>query len=161
MDPVLAPTVQLMGISRVLYDKATDGLDEKALHAQVGARNNSIHWIAGHLANVRGGLAAVTGLAWRSEWDRFFARGTDGRIPNEAPTLAEIRERFARVSDDLTKRFESLTDAELAAPFPRKLPMPDPSLRAAIAFLAYHESYHIGQMAYIRKWLGFPGLVDR
>jgi uncharacterized damage-inducible protein DinB len=149
-----------MGISRVLFDKATDGLDEKALRAQVGEKNNSIHWLAGHLANIRCGVGAVTGLAWRSEWDRFFARGTDGQIPNDAPGLVEIRERFARVSDDLALRFESLTDVELAAPFPRKLPIPDRSIRGAIAFLAYHESYHIGQMAYIRKWLGFPGLVD-
>jgi hypothetical protein len=28
------------------------------------------------------------------------------------------------------------------------------------AFFAYHEAYHIGQMAYVRKWLGYPGLVD-
>ena len=29
-----------------------------------------------------------------------------------------------------------------------------------IAFFAYHESYHLGQIAYVRKWIGGPGIVD-
>lgn len=60
----------------------------------------------------------------------------------------------------MVARLEELTEAELSAPAPRSFAIPDRSVRGAITFLAYHEGYHIGQMAFLRKWLGFPGLVD-
>jgi len=31
----------------------------------------------------------------------------------------------------------------------------DGKISGRIAFLSLHESYHVGQMAYLRKWLGF------
>jgi hypothetical protein len=58
------------------------------------------------------------------------------------------------------KRLDDLGEDGLVAPSPRSLPIPDKTIRGAINFAAFHESYHVGQMAYIRKWLGFPGLVD-
>jgi hypothetical protein len=33
------------------------------------------------------------------------------------------------------------------------------TLMHEIAQLAWHDSYHLGQMAYLRKALGFDGLV--
>jgi hypothetical protein len=35
----------------------------------------------------------------------------------------------------------------------------DKTQRGAIVFLNYHETYHVGQMAYLRKWLGYSQLV--
>ena len=93
-------------------------------------------------------------------WGEIFNRSAV-RPPDEAyPDLAVIRSAWNEVTTGLTTRFEELTDAELVAPSPRPFPIPDRSMRGAIAFLAYHEGYHLGQMAYFRKWLGFPGLVD-
>jgi uncharacterized damage-inducible protein DinB len=60
----------------------------------------------------------------------------------------------------LSAKYAELSDAELAAEAPFKLPTPDPTLRGMIAFFAYHESYHLGQIAYVRKWIGGPGIVD-
>jgi uncharacterized damage-inducible protein DinB len=54
---------------------------------------------------------------------------------------------------------ESITDAELSVTAPREFPIPDKSLRGAVAFMTFHDSYHTGQMAFIVKWLGKPGLV--
>jgi uncharacterized damage-inducible protein DinB len=33
------------------------------------------------------------------------------------------------------------------------------TLAGELAFFAMHDTYHVGQMAYIRKALGYPGLV--
>jgi hypothetical protein len=33
------------------------------------------------------------------------------------------------------------------------------SVRGGLVFLAWHDSYHTGQMGYLRKWLGYEGLV--
>ena len=39
-------------------------------------------------------------------------------------------------------------------------PIEDKSIAGTITFFAYHESYDIGQMAYVRKWLGRGGIID-
>ena len=46
----------------------------------------------------------------------------------------------------------------MSAPAPRDFPVPDKTIRGAINFLAYHEAYHLGQMGYLRKWLGKDSL---
>jgi hypothetical protein len=28
-----------------------------------------------------------------------------------------------------------------------------------VDFMAYHETYHVGQLAYLRAWLGKPGAM--
>ena len=32
---------------------------------------------------------------------------------------------------------------------------------ASIAFFAFHEAYHVGQMGFVRKYLGFSPVVER
>jgi hypothetical protein len=59
----------------------------------------------------------------------------------------------------LSKRLEEIGDAELSAKCPRDFPIADKTMRGAITFLAYHEGYHVGQMAYLRKLLGKGQLV--
>jgi uncharacterized damage-inducible protein DinB len=56
-------------------------------------------------------------------------------------------------------RFEELTDADLAAKAPFQFPVDDDTILGVIAFMAMHESYHIGQLSAIRRQLGLPGLA--
>lgn len=52
------------------------------------------------------------------------------------------------------------TDMQLAAPAPRALPIADKSVLGALTFLTYHEGYHLGQIALLRKALGVTRLID-
>ena len=40
-----------------------------------------------------------------------------------------------------------------------KFPIKQPGVLGALAFLALHDSYHLGQLGYLRKVLGHPGVV--
>ena len=144
MLPSIAPTAQLYGVTGFLYEKALDGLDQTALLARPAEFTNPIVWIAGHLSYSRTSLARMVGVQRELPW----------------PDIAEIRAVWSEATASLMKRLEELTEEELAQPAPRSLPIPDKTVRGALSFGAFHESYHVGQMAYIRKWLGFPGLVD-
>ena len=66
---------------------------------------------------------------------------------------------WAGAGEQLMKRYEELTGEELSAKAPRDFPVPDKTIRGAINFLAYHEAYHVGQIAYIRKLLDKSSLV--
>jgi len=47
----------------------------------------------------------------------------------------------------------------LSAPPPGKLPSFDGKISGSVAFLAFHETYHVGQAAYLRTWLGHEGVA--
>jgi hypothetical protein len=66
---------------------------------------------------------------------------------------------FDEAAEKLQQRFENLDDGTLSTPCPRDFPIADKSLAGAVTFLALHEVYHAGQMAYLRKWLGKGQLV--
>jgi hypothetical protein len=48
----------------------------------------------------------------------------------------------------------------LVAPPPERVASPDGTLRGALALLAFHDGYHVGQLGFVRKWLGFSALLD-
>lgn len=160
MQDSIAPVAQLFDVSGVLYEKALTGLDREALLKRPGERSNPMLWIAGHLASSRYGLCAALGRPKEIPWGKLFFRGASLPDPGTLPEIGEIRQAWQEVSSLLMARLEELTEAELQAPSPRPFAIPDRSLRGAITFLAYHEGYHVGQMAFLRKWLGLPGLVD-
>jgi uncharacterized damage-inducible protein DinB len=40
-----------------------------------------------------------------------------------------------------------------------KVPSADGTLGGVINFLAYHDTYHTGQVAFLRGWLGHEGVA--
>lgn len=160
MHTSIAVTVQLFGVTGFLYDKALDSLDQNALFARPAEVTNPIVWIAGHLAYSRTAVARTLGAHLDLPWPDIFARGVKDAAPEAYPDIADIRSAWTLASTALMKRLDELDEDALGAPSPRRLPIPDKTIRGAINFAAFHESYHVGQMAYVRKWLGFPGLVD-
>lgn len=160
MDPAIAPSVTLYAVNNRLFEEALKGLSHEQLLMSPSEAANPILWIAGHVANTRFGLSAMLGMKLHRPWGDMFNRSAVRPGAAAYPDLGVILAAWNEVTAGLMARFEALTDAELRAPSPQPLPTPDRSMRGAIAFLAHHEAYHLGQMAYVRKCLGLPGLVD-
>ncbi len=156
----LGLVAQLYGISTRLYEKAVDGLDRDLLLKRPDERTNPLLWIAGHLASTRYGAMGLLGRPREVPFGRVFFRGSSVADPSALPPIAEVLAAWREVSPALQSRLEEVTDVELSAPSPREFPIADRTVGGAVTFLAYHEAYHVGQMSYVRKWLGFPGLVD-
>jgi uncharacterized damage-inducible protein DinB len=62
------------------------------------------------------------------------------------------------VSPRLNARLTSLTDDVLTRPATPQVPGTT-TVADELAFFALHESYHVGQLSFIRKSLGYPGLA--
>jgi hypothetical protein len=71
---------------------------------------------------------------------------------NYAP-LAEVKEEWQKASDLLKEALAGVTEEHLAAECPLKSPIGDFTFGGTIAFLAQHESYDIGQMGLLKKYL--------
>lgn len=159
MDPVMAACINTYRTNDTLLAKALDGLTDDDAWKHPGDAN-PIYWIAGHIVVYRHRLATLLGVGNDWRWGEIFKRTSQPDRSVEGPSLAEIHEALLAPGEPLAAKLAELTELDLSPTAPVRLPTQDPSVRGMIAFFAYHESYHVGQMAYLKKWLGFPGIVD-
>jgi uncharacterized damage-inducible protein DinB len=159
MDPVVAAFSQLMALDDRLVTTALDGLTDEEAWRHPGDAN-PLYWIAGHITRYRNGLATAFGVGLDLPWASAFEIKSQPDPANCPVSLAEIRATFATLSERLNKRLPELTDADLSAAAPFKVRIADQTMRGLITFLTFHEIYHVGQIAYVKKWLGYPGVID-
>jgi uncharacterized damage-inducible protein DinB len=152
--PFVAPTVLQLKLNAGLMKSTLDGLGERDLWTRQTDHNNPILWIFGHVVATRASLLHTLGEAFDTGWGKKFARGAPLLDKSEYPPIQEIQRVHHDVTERLKARFAALTDAELAGP-PTAPELPGvKTLADQLAFFAFHESYHVGQMAYVRKGLG-------
>jgi hypothetical protein len=158
MNSQIALFGQIYSLTHALYEKALDGLGPEDLHKSAGPESNPMIWVAAHLAHVRCSLLRMLGQEMELPWGGCFGKGQNPD-PDKYPEIGEVLLLWRQTGQALLKRFESLTEADLSQKASRDFPIADKTLVGAIHFLAFHEGYHVGQMAYLRKWLGKESLV--
>lgn len=159
MDPLVAQSANLYQLGNHLFPRALEGLQTDQLFKTPGDSNPMI-WLAGHLTYCRCSLVNLIGFKRDRPWEKLFGRYSKIAAPSDYPAIGEIQSIWDEVAGELPERFQELSDERLSAKAPYDFPTRDKSLRGAIAFMAFHEAYHVGQMAYLRKWLGYGGLID-
>lgn len=160
MDTRIASHVPLFDVNAHLAKKAVEGLTDEQLWRRPGDGSNPIAWVLGHIVTTRYGMIAILGgTARKPAWADAFKRGQPFGRPENAPAVSELVQALDETNAAMKGALENATEAQLSAESPFKVPLPDNTLRGAVVFFGFHETYHVGQLAYLRKWLGYPGLV--
>lgn len=120
---------------------------------------NHLTWIVGHIIWARGATLGLLGSPWTRPWFPLFGRGSKLAEPSQYPSAPELEEAWQDVSAALTCALNEASSEALSAPAPERIPAFDGKLSGTIGFLAFHESYHVGQAAYLRSWLGHGGVA--
>lgn len=160
MDPVVASHAQLLAVNATLINRALATLTDDEIWMRPGERSNSIGWLLGHVAWSRAALLRIIGgEPVNLPGGEVFARGAQASDRSAYPATADTVSVLKTVNERLKARMATMDEATLSAPSPFEVPIADKSVRGAVAFLTFHDSYHVGQIAYVLKWLGKPGLV--
>ncbi len=122
-----------------------------------GQGSNHMLWVVGHVVWARGNVARTLGSTWSLSWAKLFARGAEAGDASNYPQVDEVRKAWTDVSTELATIFPKASEELLDQPYDK--PMFDGKVGGFIAFLAFHETYHVGQLGYLRKWLGHSSLV--
>jgi len=141
-----------------LYINGIFELDDDTARKRISDNANPIIWLAGHLTMTRTHILELVGSD-RAEnpWYKLFRKAYDPEV--EYPGLAEIKKFWGTVSDPMIEKMRELTPGEMARDIGYDLPHQRRDLAGGLVFWIYHESWHLGQIAYIRKCLGMEGLV--
>jgi uncharacterized damage-inducible protein DinB len=138
-----------------VFEKATQGIPDEKWLVQASADSNHLMFSAGHVVVHRAFVPKYLGVEWSAPWSSVFSRGAKRVPPEQYPSVGEIRKAWKEVSEKLMAALPNATPELLAQPLPKERPSLDGTVGGAIGLLCFHETYHVGQMGYLRKWLGF------
>ena len=161
MDPRATPLHAILRLNSRLLLNCFEGMDETTARQRPNARTNSAAFLACHLIDSRHYLLSLLGRLGENPVARFVGSARSIDDVGALPPLADVRAAWRSVSTTLEACLAELSDAELTAPSPQRFPVEDRSLLGAVAFLLQHESYHVGQLALIRKYFGLPAMSWR
>jgi uncharacterized damage-inducible protein DinB len=137
-----------------LLDKSIDGLTAEEWQKRPGESSNAMIWVAGHIVWARSRVLGLLGKEWSKPWLASFERGSKPGDAAKDPSPEELVAAWQEVKAALSAALEEASEQALDAPGPEKIPSFDGKLSGTVAFMAWHEGYHVGQAAYLHRWLG-------
>jgi uncharacterized damage-inducible protein DinB len=153
---VAAPISTIFRVNDDLMAKALEGLSAAELGQRLTDKNNPMLWLAGHVAEARALLLRILGEQVDTSWGERFGRGAALQEAVPYPSAEEIKRVMEEINRKLYAKLEASDDQQLAEPA-KGMELPGAKTVAdQIALFAMHDSYHVGQMAYVRKGLGYP-----
>jgi uncharacterized damage-inducible protein DinB len=159
MDTRLAPFADILRLNTRLFLNCLDEVDDASGSMRVNSATNSLTFVAVHTLDARAYLTKALGGDGVHPFTEMLSAVTSIEEVGELPTLDQIRAAWADVTVPLLDRVAAVSSAELEAEAPAAFPIiSDPTLLGMVAFLVQHDSYHIGQMAFLRKALGFDAM---
>lgn len=157
MEKVVEPLSVIVKLNSRLFLNCLDGVDEEAAGRRINKQVNNIAFIAVHAADARIFLANYLGCSVENPfWELAGARGIDD--VKELPSIDVLRVQWKKATSALMERLSNLSDKELGDPSPENFPVDNRTKLGGFAFMLQHESFHIGQMALLRKYFGFPAM---
>jgi uncharacterized protein YndB with AHSA1/START domain/uncharacterized damage-inducible protein DinB len=157
--PAVAPLALIFSVNDSLASRTFEKVADEDLWRRPTERSNPMLWIFGHMVNTRAQMLKMFGEPFDTGWGDVFDRGASLGDAVRYPTRETVQAVSRNVNSQLYAKLGALTDAELAKPATRA---PTPAVKTIadqIAFLVMHDTYHVGQLAYVRKALGHPGVA--
>lgn len=157
--PAIKPVAFIFANNDGLAERSFLGVKPEDLWKQPTPQTNSMLWIYAHMVATRARLLSIFGEAYDPGWGDVFGRGAELQDVSKYPTRERINEVAREVSARLFAGLAAVTDADLSREPRGPRPPSAVTVGDQLAFLALHDSYHVGQLAYVRKALGLPGVV--
>jgi len=122
--------------------------------------SNHISWITGHIIWTRKAVLARLGTEWSRPWLGMFARGVKLDESAVYPSPDELKNTWNEVGGVLCGALEAAPEEVLSkVAAPPGPPTADGKISGVIRFLAWHETYHVGQISIVACMLGHKGLM--
>ena len=157
MEKSVVAIAEQFRLNSILIDSVLKDFSDEAMHTRPDGKGNPAHFILGHITTNRYGIARMMGLELKADWENLFDRGAKLSDTAQYPSTTELRQAYKQVAEAIAQRFEEITEIDLTAEPPWEPPVMEKSVRGVLNFLAFHESYHIGQLGYIRTLVGLTG----
>ena len=157
MHPAVAPLARILRLNTDLLLNCLAEVTEEAANRRLTPSSNSIAFLVAHLVDSRHYLAQTLGVPLPNRLAPVLAGAKSLDDIAALPPLAELVACWEAISAHLAVQIERLDTPALAASA-GPVPGGDGTVLANLAFLAQHDAYHLGQVALLRRQLGYPAM---
>jgi uncharacterized damage-inducible protein DinB len=154
MKTDLATIQSMFKTNEEFFKRTINDVPDDMWLKQMDDGSNHLLWIVGHMLVARANVPKLMGEQWSAPWEKLFVRGAKRVSADQYPTPAEMRKAWDELSDKMTKAFANTNPEALASPAKEGAPTLDGTVAGTVGFLCLHETYHVGQLGYLHKWLG-------
>jgi uncharacterized damage-inducible protein DinB len=154
MDPRLSALVEIFNLNTRLFRELTDNLSDEQARERPSNETYSIVFLACHLVEARDCLARLVGIEKTRSLAEVLQSVTTVVELNNEPPLDQVKEAWEEVTALLWERIPCLSSDSLDQESSDRFPLDNSSVFGGLVFLLHHESYHIGQLAFLRRYLG-------
>jgi hypothetical protein len=154
MNSNIKPVVELYKINTELFRKALKMANPSDLHKRPNDKGNSFHWVVGHLTAYRFFVAQLLGIKDEFSGASLFKYGAEPVDPSVYPHLEQIKNEWENITTKMLARLAQVPNEVLAEERSHEIPGVGKTVEALVCFMQLHESYHIGQLAYINRLHG-------
>ncbi len=141
-----------------LYLDCLQDVDDEVLRRRPSPETNDMAFVACHVLDARYFLAEYLGLEVENPFGEMLAGVRGVEDLKSCPPADALRSAWRDVSARLSSRFGQLDAQDVVRISSHTFPVGDRTVLGGIAFLLAHESYHVGQLAFLRKFHGFGAM---
>lgn len=133
------------------------GVTQEASLLSVAQGGSTLNWVIGHIVATRDNMlqALDTETTWDSERGRKYRSGSSVPLGHEVDETSELLLELGRSQALLEAALGGATEALLAEPSGQD----ELSKLEWLEFLAWHDTYHVGQTAVYRRLAGLTGTL--
>lgn len=144
----------ILNLNTKLFINVTEDISEETALKRLNEDSNNMIFIAAHLLDARYHMANMIGFNTVFSFKDVFDQVTNIKDYSKLPKLVDIRSDWMEFSPKLSAHFEIFNEERLSKKSPFNFPVEDITILGGITFLVSHESYHIGQLGFLRKCFG-------
>ncbi|CAN5390245.1 hypothetical protein BH11BAC3_BH11BAC3_02530 [soil metagenome] len=143
----------IFNLNERLFLNALEAVTEEQASKRISDHNNPLNWLATHTVWARYNTAALLGKPGENPYNGMFENFKPFDETMKFDSLDKIKGEWKKASALVREGLTSVTEEHLASAAPFPDPTGDGTLGGTIAFLAQHESYDIGQLGLLKKYL--------
>ena len=153
------PLRSIFRLNTELVVNCLSGVDDATAWRQVTAGTNHMAFLLAHLITTRHLLADAFGAPLASPLEGVMDRATKVSDVIELPPVDDLLGYWHAVSLHLDRALGELPEEALSEHTPMRFPIDGDRRLDVLAFFAQHDSYHVGQLALLRRQLGLPAMA--
>lgn len=142
------------------FENVLNGIKEESARTRLEGKTNHLAWMVGNLVNTRYWMAAVVGIDRKDPNDAIFGNGKALDESLGYPSIEALKKEWHVISPLVFERLQTVTDEHLAKPFEvgMNIDFIEENNLNMLGMAIDRESYLLGQLALMRKALGYEGM---
>lgn len=155
MRPEMKSIISIYKTNSTLLTNSFAKVTEADSLKRPNKRTNSMIFIALHVLDARCFILTQIGLKTKNPFGKYvdWAKTIDEIITY--PKLKKVLSEWKRIDRILVEELNGINSRKLNSDQQFEFPGGKKNINM-LAFLAEHEAYHVGQISFIRKYLGYP-----